>query len=46
LGINTLLQHGVNRVLAKVDQIEILEFSTDFSGFEEVDAIEANDIGK
>jgi len=45
VGDKYLLQHGVNRVLAKVDQIES-RIHTDFSGFEEVDQLKLNDIGK
>ncbi|WP_373400484.1 GTP-binding protein [Algoriphagus halophilus] len=45
VGAKYILQHGVNRVLAKVDQIES-KIHTDFSGSEEADQLKLNDIGK
>jgi sulfate adenylyltransferase subunit 1 len=45
VGNKYILQHGVNRVLAKVDQIES-RIHTDFSGVEEVQQLKLNDIGK
>ncbi len=45
VGDKYILQHGVNRVLAKVDQIES-RIHTDFSGTEEVEQLKLNDIGK
>lgn len=45
VGNKYILQHGVNRVLAKVDQIES-RIHTDFSGVEEVEQLKLNDIGK
>jgi sulfate adenylyltransferase subunit 1 len=45
VGNKYLLQHGVNRVLAKVDQIESL-IHPDFSGSEAVDQLKLNDIGR
>ncbi|MHA7129659.1 sulfate adenylyltransferase subunit 1 [Algoriphagus namhaensis] len=45
VGDKYLLQHGVNRVLAKVDQIES-RINTDFSGTEAVDQLKLNDIGQ
>lgn len=45
VGAKYILQHGVNRVLAKVDQIES-KIHTDFSGSEETDQLKLNDIGK
>ncbi len=45
VGDKYILQHGVNRVLAKVDQIAS-RIHTDFSGTEEVEQLKLNDIGK
>jgi sulfate adenylyltransferase subunit 1 len=45
VGGKYILQHGVNRVLAKVDQIES-RVHTDFSGTEETDLLRLNDIGR
>ncbi|MFT4858536.1 MAG: sulfate adenylyltransferase subunit 1 [Algoriphagus sp.] len=45
VGDKYILQHGVNRVLAKVDQIES-RIHTDFSGTEEAEQLKLNDIGK
>lgn len=45
VGAKYILQHGVNRVLAKVDQIES-RIHTDFSGSEDADLLKLNDIGK
>jgi sulfate adenylyltransferase subunit 1 len=45
VGNKYILQHGVNRVLAKVDQIES-RIHTDFSGAEEAEQLKLNDIGK
>lgn len=45
VGNKYILQHGVNRVLAKVDQIES-RIHTDFSGVEETEQLQLNDIGK
>ncbi|MBN7810144.1 GTP-binding protein [Algoriphagus sp. H41] len=45
VGGKYILQHGVNRVLAKVDQIES-RIHTDFSGGEEADQLRLNDIGR
>ncbi len=45
VGGKYILQHGVNRVLAKVDQIES-RIHTDFTGAEETDQLKLNDIGK
>ncbi len=45
VGGKYILQHGVNRVLAKVDQIES-RIHTDFTGTEEADQLRLNDIGR
>lgn len=45
IGGKYILQHGVNRVLAKVDQIES-RVHTDFSGAEDVGQLKLNDIGR
>ena len=45
VGNKYILQHGVNRVLAKVDQIDA-RIHTDFSGVEVVEQLKLNDIGK
>ena len=45
VGDKFTLQHGVNRVLAKVDRIEGL-IHTDFSGVEDTSQLNLNDIGK
>ena len=45
VGGKYILQHGINRVLAKVDQIEA-KIHTDFSGTEEAEQLKLNDIGK
>ncbi|GMQ28810.1 sulfate adenylyltransferase subunit 1 [Algoriphagus confluentis] len=45
VGQKYILQHGVNRVLAKVEQIES-KIHADFSGTEECDHLKLNDIGK
>lgn len=45
VGQKYILQHGVNRVLAKVEQIEA-KIHADFSGTEETDQLKLNDIGK
>ncbi len=45
VGGKYILQHGINRVLAKVDQIEAKIF-TDFSGTEGAEQLKLNDIGK
>ncbi|MCH7411534.1 GTP-binding protein [Belliella sp. DSM 111904] len=45
VGDKYTLQHGVNSVLAKVDQIQA-KIHTDFSGEEAVDQLRLNDIGK
>lgn len=45
VGGKYILQHGINRVLAKVDQIES-RIHTDFTGTEEVEQLKLNDIGR
>jgi len=45
VGQKYILQHGVNRVLAKIDLIEA-KVHADFSGAEESDQLKLNDIGK
>jgi sulfate adenylyltransferase subunit 1 len=45
VGEKYTLQHGVNRVLAKVESIHS-KIQTDFSGEESTDALKLNDIGK
>ena len=45
VGGKYILQHGVNRVLAKVDQIES-RIHTDFTGTETADQLKLNDIGR
>ncbi|MDG1278805.1 MAG: GTP-binding protein [Algoriphagus sp.] len=45
VGNKYILQHGVNRVLAKVDEIES-RIHTDFSGKEDAEQLKLNDIGK
>lgn len=45
VGQKYTLQHGVNRVLAKVERIEA-KVHADFSGTEESDQLKLNDIGK
>ncbi len=45
VGQKYILQHGVNRVLAKVDQIEA-KVHADFSGEEESEQLKLNDIGR
>jgi sulfate adenylyltransferase subunit 1 len=45
VGGKYILQHGINRVLAKVDQIES-RIHTDFTGTEEADQLKLNDIGR
>jgi sulfate adenylyltransferase subunit 1 len=45
VGDKFTLQHGVNRVLAKVDTIEAV-VKTDFSGEEPTQQLRLNDIGK
>ena len=45
VGQKYILQHGVNRVLAKVEQIEA-KIHADFSGTEETEQLKLNDIGK
>lgn len=45
VGNKYILQHGVNRVLAKVDEIES-RIHTDFSGIEDAEQLKLNDIGK
>jgi sulfate adenylyltransferase subunit 1 len=45
VGQKYILQHGVNRVLAKVEQIESKVYA-DFSGSEETDHLGLNDIGR
>jgi sulfate adenylyltransferase subunit 1 len=45
VGGKYILQHGINRVLAKVDQIES-RIHTDFTGIEEADQLKLNDIGR
>lgn len=45
IGEKYTLQHGVNRVLAKVEAIQS-KILTDFSGEEVTDALKLNDIGK
>ncbi len=45
VGGKYILQHGINRVLAKVDQIQS-RIHTDFSGTEEADQLKLNDIGR
>ncbi|MFC5626495.1 sulfate adenylyltransferase subunit 1 [Algoriphagus winogradskyi] len=45
VGKKYILQHGVNRVMAKVDQIES-RIHTDFSGGEDAHSLKLNDIGR
>ncbi len=45
VGGKYILQHGVNRVLAKVDLIES-RIHTDFTGIEQADQLKLNDIGR
>ena len=45
VGQKYILQHGVNRVLAKVEQIES-KIHADFSGTVETEQLKLNDIGK
>jgi GTPases - Sulfate adenylate transferase subunit 1 len=45
VGQKYTLQHGVNRVLAKVERIEA-KVHADFSGTEDSDQLKLNDIGK
>jgi sulfate adenylyltransferase subunit 1 len=45
VGGKYILQHGVNRVLAKVDQIES-RIHTDFTGIEPAEQLKLNDIGR
>ena len=45
VGQKYILQHGVNRVLAKVDQIEE-KIHADFSGSEKTEQLKLNDIGR
>ncbi|SHO61614.1 sulfate adenylyltransferase subunit 1 [Algoriphagus zhangzhouensis] len=45
VGQKYILQHGVNRVLAKVDRIEE-KIHADFSGKEEAEQLKLNDIGR
>ncbi|RZS94824.1 sulfate adenylyltransferase subunit 1 [Cecembia calidifontis] len=45
VGEKYTLQHGVNRVLARVESIHS-KIQTDFSGEESTDALKLNDIGK
>src|SRR5690606_8357550 len=45
VGGKYILQHGVNRVMAKVDQIES-RIHTDFTGSEEAGQLKLNDIGR
>lgn len=45
VGQKYILQHGVNRVLAKVDRIEE-KIHADFSGSEETEQLKLNDIGR
>ncbi len=45
VGGKYILQHGINRVLAKVDQIES-RIHTDFTGTEAADQLKLNDIGR
>ncbi len=45
VGGKYILQHGVNRVLAKIDQIES-RIHTDFSGSELTEQLTLNDIGR
>ncbi|MDX5320446.1 MAG: GTP-binding protein [Bacteroidota bacterium] len=45
VGQKYILQHGVNRVLAKVDRIEA-KVHADFSGEEDTTQLKLNDIGK
>lgn len=45
IGEKYTLQHGVNRVLAKVEAIQS-KIQTDFSGEEATDTLKLNDIGK
>ncbi|GMQ25962.1 GTP-binding protein [Algoriphagus sp. oki45] len=45
VGQKYILQHGVNRVLAKVEQIKA-KIHADFSGTEETEQLKLNDIGK
>lgn len=45
IGEKYTLQHGVNRVLAKVESIQS-KIQTDFSGEESTEALKLNDIGK
>lgn len=45
IGQKYTLQHGVNRVLAKVESIQS-KIQTDFSGEESTEALKLNDIGK
>ena len=45
IGEKYTLQHGVNRVLARVESIQS-KIQTDFSGEEKTEALKLNDIGK
>lgn len=45
IGEKYTLQHGVNRVLARVESIQS-KIQTDFSGEENTDSLKLNDIGK
>jgi sulfate adenylyltransferase subunit 1 len=45
VGQKYILQHGVNRVLAKVDRIEE-KIHADFSGTEQTEQLKLNDIGR
>jgi sulfate adenylyltransferase subunit 1 len=45
VGQKYILQHGINRVLAKVEQIEA-KIHADFSGVEDTEQLKLNDIGR
>lgn len=45
VGSKYILQHGINSVFAKVEQIHS-KIKTDFSGLEQVDQLQLNDIAK
>lgn len=45
VGSKYILQHGINSVFAKVEQIHS-KIKTDFSGIEQVDQLQLNDIAK
>jgi sulfate adenylyltransferase subunit 1 len=45
IGSKYILQHGIHRVIAKVEQIQF-KIQTDFSGVEQVEFLKLNDIAK